>query len=353
MNTRKLAVVASVFFWCLATPLQAATYKINWLLGHKNLDYFEEAALEFKKAVEKGSNGDISVAIVLEADDNPVSVDFDAPKIAAQVAKGEAEMGHSFVDVMAGMDHRLYAFKAPYLFRGYRHQEAVFEGPLGAELLDGLRDHGLVGLSFTYSGGANGVATTDRELRRPEDLKGLKVGVFGDEVDVAWLKDLGATPVAIGHDERGTIAPLARAGKIDAVVITWRNFERANLNTEFRHVNMMHSSYLVSVTYINEKFFNGLPKEYRELITKATREAGRIERTKTIELNEHAKLEMLGKGVRPVHLSEKNRGLFVEALKPTYKNTIERVAGKKLIEKIRNTPDAPANPSMPADFASR
>ncbi len=352
MNTHNLAVVASVFLFSIATPLQAATYKINWLLGHRNLDYFEEAALEFKRAVEKGSNGDIKISIVLEADDNPVGGQFKAPEIAAQVAKGEAEMGHSFVDVLAGMDPRLYAFKAPYLFRGYRHQEGVFEGPLGAELLEGLRDHGIVGLSFTYCGGANAVATTDREIRRPEDLKGLKVGVFGDEVDVAWLKSLGATPVAIGH-ERANIAPLARKGAIDAVVVTWRNFERANLETDFRYVNMMHSTYLVSVTYINEKFFNGLPQEYRELITKAMRAAGKIERTKTIELNENAKLEMLGKGVRTVHLTEKNRSLFIKALEPAYKSSIERLVGKKLIERIRNTPDETGNLSMPDDFASR
>lgn len=333
------------FLTSIAVPLQAATYKIHWFLGHKNLDYFEEAARDFKKAVETGSNGNIAVDIVTEAQDNPSQNPAQAPQIAAMVAKGEAEMGHSFVDVMGALDPRLYAFEAPYLFRGYRHMEGVFEGPLGSELLEGFRAHGIVGLSFTYSGGASGIATTDRELRRPEDLKGLKVGVFGDEVDTAWLTSLGATPVPIEH-RLEDILPAAQAGALDAVVTTWRNFERQDLNTDFKYINLMNSTYLVSVTYINEKFFDSLPEEYRALITKASREAGRVERAKTIQLNENAKLKMLGKGVRAVYLTQENHNRFVKALRPAYQNSIERTIGKDLIERIRSTSDDPKHPSI-------
>lgn len=336
----------------LASPLQAATYKINWYLGHKNLDYFEDAALEFKKAVETGSKGDITVAIVLEASDQPATSQAKAPEIAAMVARGEVEMGHSFTDVMGGLDPRLHAFEAPYLFRGYRHMEGVIEGPLGTEMLEGLRAHGVHGLSFTYSGGANGLATTGREIRRPEDVKGMKVGVYGDAVDTAWLKALGATTFPIEHRIEDII-PAARTGALDATVITWRNFERASLNSDFRYVSLLNSSYLVSVTYINPKFFDSLPEKYRTLITKASREAGRIERARTIELNETARVEMLAKGVREVHLSPENRARFVKALQPAYKGTIETLLGADLIRKIKNTGDAAEHPAIHGDLSVR
>jgi TRAP-type C4-dicarboxylate transport system substrate-binding protein len=344
------ALVAFALLAGLSAPLHAETHQIQWLLGHKNLDYFEEAAIAFKKTVEAGSNGNISVKIVMQADDNQSAAG--APEIAAKVAKGEAQMGHSFVDVMGTIDPRFHAFEVPYLFRGYRHMEGFFEGPLGAEMLEGMRAHDIVGLSFTYSGGASGVATTGRELRRPEDLKGLKVGVFGDEVNAAWLESVGATPVAIGHrlDE---VSPLARGGQLDAVVTTWRNFQRTNLNLDFKYVNMMSSTYLVSVTYINQKFFDGLPKEYRALIMKASQEAGRIERSKTIELNENAKLDMLARGVRQIHVTEKNRARFVKALQPAYARSIERMIGREFLEKIRNTRDASEHPTTGADIAGR
>ena len=220
-----------------------------------------------------------------------------------------------------------------------------------AGLLDGLRSKGLVGLSFTYSGGATGIATTDRDVRAPEDLKGLKIGVFGSEVDTAWLKSLGAIPVAVGHREESL--PLARQDRLDGMVITWRNFERERMASDFAAVNLRGSSYLVSVTYVNEKYFEALPKAYRELIAKASSEAGRIERARTIELNENARRLMLAKGVRPVYLSEGNKGRFVSAVRPAYAGVIERVVGKALLEDIRNTPDAPRSPSVPLELARR
>jgi TRAP-type C4-dicarboxylate transport system substrate-binding protein len=338
----------------VAAPLHAATYKIHWLLGHKNLDYFEEAAVSFKNAVEKGSNGDILVDITAQVSGEAGLTPALSNEIANKVAGGEAEMGHSFADVLGAIDPQMYAFDAPFLFRDYRHMEGVVEGPVGQEMLSGLRDHGVVGLSFTYSGGASGVATLGRDLRTPEDLKGLKVAVFGDAVSKAWLEDLGAKTVPFGHDlER--LLPMTQEHAIDAVATTWRNFDRGgDLEKEYKTVGLMGSTYLVSVTYINPKFYDSLPQKYRDLITKASREAGRIERARTIQLNESAKRGMTeDKGIRVVNLTAANRRRFVAAVQPTYERSIEPLVGKALIEKIRKTADGPAFPSIPMTLVER
>ncbi|MBI5247783.1 MAG: TRAP transporter substrate-binding protein [Elusimicrobia bacterium] len=349
MNRRSQAVLSMLaFLITLAAPASAANYKIHWYLGHQNLDYFEEAARDFKKAVETASKGDISVDIVLQASDAPQGPGQNA-EVAAKVASGEIEMGHSFVDVMGETQPKFHAFEAPYLFRGYRHMEGAFEGPVGAEILGGLRAQGIEGLSFTYSGGANGIATTKKEIREPKDLKGMKIACFGDKVDQAWLKSLGATPVALGHDT-ASLDKLAQSGAVDGVVITWRNLQRDSLDTAFNYFNLPNSSYLVSVTYINKKYFESMPKAYQELITKASLEAGRIERARTIELNENARREMTSKGVRAVNLTDAGRKAFTAAVQPAYK-TIEGVVGKDLVEKIKNTKDAAVSPLIPEALA--
>lgn len=336
----------------IAGPAHAAQYKITWLLGHENLDYFEEAAVSFKNAVEAGSKGDIQVDIVVKHEDKGAAPGRSPAEIGALVAKGEAEMGHSFADVMGGIDRRLHVFEAPYLLRGYRHMEGVIEGPVGTEMLAGLRASGVDGLSFTYSGGSSGVATKDRVIRSPEGLKGLKVGVYGDEANAAWLTSLGATPVAIGHRLEDILA-MADAGALDAVSITWRNFEQARLYHAFKNFNMSGSTYLVSVTYINSKFYDGLPKKYRALISEASKVAGAIERAKTIELNEAAKRRMLAKGVRPVALTDSGKAAFAAALRPAYEGSLGRILGKDLIEKVRTAPDAEVHPTVPLEFANR
>lgn len=338
-----LSLVLSLLF-AAASPAQAAKYKIKWLLGHPNLDFFEASAASFKAAVEKGSNGDIEVQVVTA--DNPWENTQGKvkPEIADKVAKGEAQMGHSFTNVMAKLDPRLEVFDLPYLFTGYLHLEGVFEGKIGPELLEGLRAKKLVGLAFTYSGGAQGVATTGRELRGPEDLKGLRIAAFGTPVDTAWLTALGATPVAIEH-QLTTLEPLTRDGAIDAAVVTWRRVQEAHLPPRYTRVSLMNSSYLVSVTYINEEFLESLPAEYRALVRSAANTSARIERARTIEFNEEIKREMMAKGVRPVYLSDAGRSKFQAALRPVYEASLEAVVGKDLIERIRRTPLSPKHPS--------
>ncbi len=341
MKTRVKAATGSLFVLLagLAMPASAAAkYRVHWLIGHQNLDYFEDAALDFKRTVETKSHGDIEIIIDKTGDSGGVAKQS-AADVAAAVAKGEAEMGHSFTDLVGSVDPQFYAFEAPYLIRDYRHMEGVIEGPIGEHLLDGLRPKGIVGLSFTYSGGANGIATIDREIRKPEDMKGLKVAVYGDEVNSAWLRTLGATPVAIGHAEE-TILSKEKDGALDAASITWRNFERASLDSRFKNVSLVGSTYLVSVTYVNQKFFESLPKAYQTLLRETSHVEGRIERAKTIELNEFTKRKVLAYGVQPVYLTEESRAAFVKAVQPAYAS-IEKVVGKDLLEKIRKTEDGP------------
>ncbi len=320
-------------------------YRIQWLLGHKNLDFFEEAATNFKKAVEMRSEGRIAVDIVPESSDAAP----EAPEIAGKVARGEAQMGHSFTDVVAPLDPRMNVFEAPYLMRDYTHMEGVLDGPVGQNLLDDMSAHHLTGLSFTYSGGANGVASLSRPIRKPEDLKGMKVGVYGDAVNAAWLESLGAKPVAIAHD-LDKINLLASQGELDAVVITWRNFQRTDLDRTFKYFNMPGSTYLVSVTYVNDKFFASLPKEFQKLIVEESRRAGRLERAKTIKLNQDSMLGMISKGVKPVYLSAAGKKAFVAALAPAYEK-INGLLGKGFVKKVKSAADGEPEPLIPDKIA--
>lgn len=343
MRSKPGAVFAGLLACCVAglpSPARAAKYHIRWLLAHKNLDYFEEAAVQFKQDVESGSRGDISVQIVTLDQDGGVGPDGKrVPQIANKVAAGEAEMGHSYTDVAGDVDHELWAFEAPFLFRDYRHLEGVFEGPLNDELLGRMRSSDIVGLSFTYSGGASGLASVSRAIRRPEDLKGLRVAAYPDGVSTAWLTSLGAVPVPLEHAQEDALVGLAQSGKVDAAVMTWRNFEQARLNRVFRRMSMMNSTYLVSVTYVNRKFYEGLPPRYQKLLVDASHQAGRVERARTIELNERARQEMLAKGVEEARLNAAETALFKKALAPAYRDTIAALVGGPLLDKIRRTAD--------------
>lgn len=333
---------------CSALPAEAAKHHIRFL-GHPSRGYFEETALRFKEVVEKESRGEISVEIVRPVAEPTeqalpgLEIDF-----VHTVAKGEAEIGHSYTNVLGSVDRRFLAFDLPYLFRDYRHLEGVYEGPMGKELLGGLREHRLQGLAFTYNGGANGVMTRDREIRRPEDLKGLKVGTYGHAADRAWLKSLGAIPVDINHLPNSFLR-MARTGKIDASMMTWGLFKRGDLMKEFKHANLLGSTHLASVIYINQKFFESLPPKHRKLLTDISQDVARVERAETIKYHEDARRQALAKGVREVFCSEENAAAFQKAVAPVYASTYDALVGKTLIERLRKVEPG----EFPIDVAGR
>ena len=113
----------------------------------------------------------------------------------------------------------------------------------------------------------------------------------------------------------------------------------------------MSATYLVSVTYINERFFDSLPKEYRAH-HEGVSEAGRLERARTISSTRPPR-STSSAGVRAVHLTQGNRDRFVKALQPLLRGAHRAGDRQRPRQRIRKTGDAPAHPGIPSEFAQR
>jgi len=126
----------------------------------------------------------------------------------------------------------------PFLFRSIAHMRAAMDGVPGQNVLDGLRDHGLVGLAF-YDSGARSIYTTDRAVREPADMQGLKIRVQTSDVFVAMIDAMGgaATPMGYGEVYQGLVQ-----GVIDGAENNFpsyessRHFEVAPVYSLTRHV---------------------------------------------------------------------------------------------------------------------
>ena len=323
-TSRALPLSAAVLLAAaLAVPVHAAKYKIVWI-GND----VQKGTAGFQDAIAQGSHGDIQVDIKQDRWPEPNDAEAD-PALAKMVQAGEAQMGQSYLEVVGALDPKLWAFEAPFLFRDYDHVEKVIEGPVGAELLAGLDSAGLVGLTLSYNGGASGIAGK-RPITKPEDLKGMRIGVYSaDNVNARWLRLLGAVPVAVGHTA-------ALDGSLDGTVLTWKNFQLAKDNAVFSHYSLPGASYLVTATYINKAFFQSLPKEYQALLRDTARKSARAERQYTVGRNDSSRKQRLAAGVHEIPLSAETKNAFTAALRPFYKDTLEPLTGKDILEKIRD-----------------
>src|SRR5262249_40112858 len=121
----------------------------RWVLAHTRDDQaYAPLFKSFADRIESGSKGALKVEFIGK-DLSDKNADEAAQKL---VVEGTADIGQFERDVAQYVP----ALTAPFAFRSYAHAEAVFTGPVGKKLLDGLyaeKDRKLRALAFTFSGG--------------------------------------------------------------------------------------------------------------------------------------------------------------------------------------------------------
>jgi len=96
---------------------------------------------------------------------------------------------------------RLSILEAPYIFRDVDHMYKVMKGPIGEELIKELVDRrGLRPLGILYYG-VRHLTTTNKEVHKPEDVKGLKLRVPEVTLYLEMAKSWGANPTPMAFAE--------------------------------------------------------------------------------------------------------------------------------------------------------
>ncbi|PCI46622.1 MAG: TRAP transporter substrate-binding protein DctP [Alphaproteobacteria bacterium] len=95
---------------------------------------------------------------------------------------------------------QMKVFSIPYVFRDQAHLWQVLDGEIGQELLLAGQSVRLRGLAY-YDAGSRSFYTIDTPIRKPSDLKGLKIRVMKSKTSMLMVNALGgsATPISFGE----------------------------------------------------------------------------------------------------------------------------------------------------------
>ncbi len=82
-----------------------------------------------------------------------------------------------------------YKIILPYLYSSEQQYRDVLNGPIGDKILASSRDDGFVGLAFLDAGARS--FYTDKAIKTPADLKGMKIRVQNSPLAIDIIKSLG------------------------------------------------------------------------------------------------------------------------------------------------------------------
>jgi TRAP-type transport system periplasmic protein len=191
----------------------------------------------------------------------------------------------------------LSLFSVSYLFKDGDQFERVVNDAKFVERITSLvagKNLGLKVIGF-YSAGVRNVYTRKGPASTPEDLKGTKIRVMNNPIEAKIWSTIGTIPTPMNF---GEVYQSLQTGVLDAaenglaVIESNRHYEAAKTIILTEHQRSL------SLLFINERKFNGLPADQQKAVLEAGREASIMQRKRDTELNAEAVDRMKAKGTQ-------------------------------------------------------
>lgn len=191
--TTGLLAVAAMLAGLAADPA-AAQVKLRWAHVYETGEPYHTEALWAAEEIKKRTGGKVEISV------HPASQLGNENQINEGLGLGTVDMIYTGV-AFAGAIHKPLAItNAPFVLRDFDHWKAYRESKLFTEIAKGYEDktkHEVVAL--TYYGQRH--VTANKEIRTPEDMKGMKLRVPPAPLFLMFTRSVGAnaTPIAFAE----------------------------------------------------------------------------------------------------------------------------------------------------------
>jgi TRAP-type transport system periplasmic protein len=167
----------------------------------------------------------------------------------------------------------------PFLFEDSQHAYRVLDGEVGRTLLGKLEDKGIVGLAWWENGWRH--LTTNKPVKAPGDLAGMKLRTMQNPVHIAAFKEMGASPIPMAW---GEVFTSLGQGVIDAqenpITIIYTN----GLWEVQKYVTLTGHVYGPHAVMFSKAVWDGLPEEVQGQLREAAAEATAYQREQSAKL---------------------------------------------------------------------
>lgn len=300
-----------------------ADEKIVIRFGHNYaLDHPAEiVAQQMKKDLAERSNG----RIILES--YPSAQLGASRELMTGIMNNTIEM--CVTSTFGTVEERILSVEMPYLFKDMNHIRAFTSSEYSTELLKLLEKQNVHACGWWPVGYRN-IGNSKREVKTPEDLKGLTIRAFENGMLIDTLKALGANVSVLPV---GEVYSALQTGAIDGEenpylnTYTMKFYEVAKYKTETRHL------FNFDIVAFSKTFWDSLSEEDQKLIEEVV--AAGCEQYTTLVEESDAKYRALleEEGVQITEIADYEP--WKAAVQPVYDKWEEKL-GKDFIEGIRN-----------------
>ncbi|MGD8401454.1 MAG: TRAP transporter substrate-binding protein, partial [Bacillota bacterium] len=218
--------------------------------------------IKFKQIVEKKTKGNIKVQLYPNCQLGSEETYIESVK------KGTVEMGVTGVRMCKEVP-TIAICEMPFLFENWDHVQKAMRGPIGEKIYAGLiQKAGVRPLAWTVNGFRQ--ISSRSPINKFEDFKGMRLRLPGVDYYIKMGKALGVNPITTPFSELFTALEQKVADGQDNPYPTVRASKLYEVQKYILETNHMWSP---CIWIMNEKFYQGLPRNYRKIIDAAVKKA--------------------------------------------------------------------------------
>jgi tripartite ATP-independent transporter DctP family solute receptor len=246
---------------------------------------------------------------VMEEGLNPSSI----PGLAAE---GKLTLGYLSTSSLADEVPELGVTDLPFLFADEEEARGAMDGALGKFLTQRMeaKHPGFMVLGY-FENGFRHISNRLHPIRKPEDMKGLRIRALDSAVQVRTLELLGSIPFPMGLPDA---IKAMKAGEVDAQenpfanTVTYGVHQLHKFHTASRHF------YISRGIFVNREAFESWPRDVQQGLRDAVKEAVAAQRGFAVAEEEESRRIIEAAGGEVIDLTPVERAAFVAAVQPVY-----------------------------------
>ena len=265
------ALVASLavllpFSAALAQDMKERTFKLA--LQNPKGHPLATGAEKFSELVAAKSGGKMKVNVFPGG-----TLGGDAPNVSA-LQGGTIEFVLLNSGILASQVKDFEVFDFPFMFANSKEADAVVDGPFGQKMHAKLADKGIIGLSYFELGFRN-ITNSKKPINTVEDIAGLKLRVIPNNINVDWVKALGANPTPLAFPEvYAALEQKAIDGQENPVSVVLAN----KFSEVQKHLAITNHQYNPQSLIFSKKVWDQLSEAEKKVLQDSAAEAAKFQR---------------------------------------------------------------------------
>jgi len=220
-------------------------------------------------------------------------------------------------------------FDVPFLFRDKAHARAVLDGPIGQDMLKKFDSKGLTGLAWAENGFRH-MTNSKRDVKTPDDLKGLKMRTMENPVHIAAYKQFGIITTPMAFPE---VFTALQQGTVDGQENPLSVIISAKFDQVQKYLSLTGHVYSPCIFLMSKEAFDKLTPADQKAFLEAAKEGVKANRARVDADDAKGVADLRAKGMTVEDNLDK--APFVKALGPV-EEQFEKQFGKANLDAIRN-----------------